>query len=243
MNEGEYRRMFEAEQASWWFRARRRILCRVLERLDLPAETVLADLGCGTGGNLEMLGAFGDLVGVELSETAAAFARTRASCPVVLGSATDSGLETASRDLVTMFDVLEHLEDDLDGVQEVRRVLKKDGLFLFTVPAFMSLWSAHDVALHHFRRYRKNELRALLEKADFNVEWLSYYNTTLFPPVAAIRLGRRLFGGGDDAADGVGLPPRPVNALLESVFAVERHVLGRMSLPFGVSLIGLARAT
>jgi SAM-dependent methyltransferase len=241
MNEAEYERMYEAEQASWWFRARRRILKDVIERLDLPPRAQIADLGCGTGGNLSMLQEFGDVVGVEISPTGAAFACRRTNCPIVEGSATESTLDAEAYDMATMFDVLEHLEDDSAGVAEVRRILKPGGRFVFTVPAFMLLWSAHDEALHHFRRYRKKELKNLLEGADFQIDWLSYYNTSLFPPVAAVRVGRKLIGGGKASADGVGVPPKPINAMLEGLFAVERHVLGRMPLPFGVSLIGVAR--
>ena len=241
MQEEEYERMYEAEQVSWWFRARRRILSDVIGRLDLPAEPKLVDIGCGTGGNLPMLEAYGEVLGVEYSPTGAKFARTRTQCDIVEGSATETSLESDRFDLATMLDVLEHLEDDDAGLREVHRVLRPGGQFVFTVPAFMMLWSAHDEALHHYRRYRRPELRAKLQSAGFSVDWISYYNTSLFPPVAAVRLARKLVGGGESAADGVEVPPKPINAMLEGLFAVERHVVGRLNLPFGVSLIGLAR--
>jgi len=241
MQEVEYERMYEAEQVSWWFRARRRILSDVLGRLHLPESADIVDVGCGTGGNLPMLEAFGTVLGVEYSPTGARFARTRTQCTIVEGSATETSLESEAYDLATMLDVLEHLEDDSAGLAEVHRILKRGGYFVFTVPAFMMLWSAHDEALHHYRRYRRPELSGKLTAAGFEIEWLSYYNASLFPPVAAVRLARRWIGGGDAAADGVEVPPRPINALLEGVFAAERHVVGRLRLPFGVSLIGVAR--
>jgi len=241
MNEVEYERMFEAEQVSWWFRARRRILSDVIGRLDLPASPQIVDVGCGTGGNLPMLEAYGEVLGVEYSPTGAEFARTRTDCTIVEGSATETSLASDSFDLATMLDVLEHLEDDSAGLREVFRILKPGGLFVFTVPAFMMLWSAHDEALHHHRRYRRPELKEGLQAAGFDVDWISYYNTSLFPPVATVRLARKLIGGGDASADGVEVPPKPVNAMLEGLFALERHVVGRLKLPFGVSLIGVAR--
>jgi SAM-dependent methyltransferase len=240
MNEVEYERMYEAEQVSWWFRARRRILNDVIARLELPSSASIVDVGCGTGGNLPMLETHGEVVGVEYSPTGAEFARTRTSCPIVEGSATATSLDGGAYDLATMFDVLEHLEDDVAGLREVHRILKPGGTFLFTVPAFMMLWSAHDVALHHHRRYRRPKLRKGLEETGFEVDWISYYNTSLFPPVATVRLARKLVGGGDASADGVDVPPKPINAMLEGLFAVERHIVGRINLPFGVSLIGVA---
>ena len=241
MQEAEYERMYEAEQVSWWFRARRRILSDVIGRLSLPSDTQIVDIGCGTGGNLPMLEAYGEVTGVEYSPTGAQFARTRTESQIVEGSATQTSLENGSFDLATMLDVLEHLEDDKAGLDEVYRVLKPGGHFVFTVPAFMMLWSAHDEALHHYRRYRRPELNHKLAEAGFGVDWISYYNTSLFPPVAAVRLARKLIGGGEASADGVEVPPKPINAMLEGLFAVERHVVGRFRLPFGVSLIGVAR--
>jgi hypothetical protein len=112
----------------------------------------------------------------------------------------------------------------------------------------MFLWSEHDEVLHHKRRYRRRPLKALIEAAGLRIDWLSYYNTLLFPPVAAVRVARKLVSKPPAApteasteADGTTLPPAPVNALLKALFAVERHVIGRMHLPIGVSLIGVAR--
>jgi hypothetical protein len=110
------------------------------------------------------------------------------------------------------------------------------------VPAFPSLWSGHDVVNEHKRRYTRSDLRALLERAGFEVHTLSYFNTALFLPIAGARIVQRWLGGTTTGAD-EGSVPRPVNAILRSIFAAERHVLGRLTLPFGVSLIASARAS
>ena len=242
MEEIEYQRMFEAEERSWWFRARRRILEKVLSRLDLPESARIADLGCGTGGNLEMLAKFGDVTGVEPSHTAAQFARRRTGATVVEGDAVATTLPDHAFDLVTMLDVLEHLEDDRAGLAEVKRILKPGGTYLITVPAFMFLWSSHDEALHHYRRYRRPQLKRLLAEAGLEVSWMTYFNAALFPPVAAVRVGRKLLRRDGGQADGVEVLPQPFNSVFEAIFASERWWVGRIPAPFGVSLVGIARA-
>ena len=240
MEDSEYERMAEAESRSWWFKARRRILDDVVSRLPLPTAPRIADLGCGTGGNLPMLAKHGYVTGIEASPRAAVLARDASGLAVITAPANATGLPDASFQLVTMFDVLEHLEDEQPTLAEVSRLLVPAGYFLFTVPAFMLLWSGHDEALHHRRRYRRNQLRDILQTAGLSVDWLTYYNASLFPPVAAVRVARRLMGGGQRSAD-VGQSGGWSAQLLESVFAAERHVVGRLPLPFGVSLIGVAR--
>lgn len=241
MEEREYQRMAEAEQGSWWFRGRRRILNRVVHSLALSDGAHILDIGCGTGGNLSMLAEHGTVTGVEFSQAAAAFAAAQGTGDVVVGPAEQVPLEDNRFHLITMLDVLEHLDAEAPALAEVRRLLLPGGHLLITVPAFMMLWSGHDVALHHRRRYRRPELRLRLEEAGLEVQWLSYYNTSLFPAVAGIRLARRLLGGGTEEADVADDAPGPLSGLLEGLFAAERHVIGRVPLPFGVSLVGIAR--
>ncbi len=239
----EYARMYEAEDRSWWFRGRRRVVEQVVASLALPAEARIVDVGCGTGGNLPMLARHGGVVGIEPSPEARRFARSRGAAAIAEGDAYATGLEECMADLVTLLDVLEHLRDEARALAEVRRVLRPGAPLLVTVPAFMTLWSAHDEVLHHERRYVKRGLRRVLEDAGFTIDWLTYYNAGLFPAVAAVRVARRaLPGRGAARADGAELPPLPLNLALEELFAAERHVVGRLPLPFGVSLIGVARA-
>lgn len=240
MESKEYQRMVEAEQRSWWFRGRRRVLDAVIGRLELPGEASILDIGCGTGGNLKMLMRHGRVTAVEFFETAAELAREQAGCEVMRGAAEALPIRDERFDLITMFDVLEHLDDEAPALAEVSRLLAPQGSFFFTVPAFMFLWSGHDVALHHRRRYRRRDLQRVLERAGLRVQWLSYYNAGLFPAVAAVRVARRLIGGGQSAAD-VAQGEGVVANALEAFFAAERHLVGRVPLPFGVSLIGVAR--
>jgi len=234
-----YRQMRDLEDRHWWFRGRARIAAALMDTLDLPENAKLLDLGCGTGGNLEMLSAYGEVTGVELDDTAADLARQRGHAPVLGGGLPDKlALDEESFDCVTLFDVLEHIPQDEESLATVSRLLQPNGYVFMTVPAFKFLWGPHDVAHHHQRRYRAKQLRSLLQGAGFSIVKLSYYNTWLFPPAALVRLARKIIPGGEAGVE-LTLPPAWVNRMLESLFASERHVLTRAGFPFGVSLLAV----
>jgi SAM-dependent methyltransferase len=233
--------MRELEDQHWWFQGRSRIVATLMGQLGLPEHAKMLDLGCGTGGNLQMLSGFGSVTGVELDDTAADLARQRGHAPVLSGSLPDNlPVAEGDFDCVTLFDVLEHVPQDAESLATVNRLLRPGGSVFITVPAFMFLWGPHDEAHHHQRRYRAKQLRGLLTNAGFGIEKLSYYNTWLFPPAALVRLLRKIVPGGDAGLE-VALPPKWLNGLLRGLFASERHVLSRANFPFGVSLLAVAR--
>ena len=235
-----YRQMRELEDRHWWFKGRRAIVKSLLLRSELPANPRILDLGCGTGGNLEMLSEFGRVVGAELDEDAALLAREREIAPIVRGKLPDGlPLQSASFHCVTLLDVLEHIKDDRATLETVHDLLAPQGCVILTVPAFPFLWGPHDEAHHHQRRYVASKLQCLLEDAGFEISMLSYCNTWLFPAAVVVRLLRRLIPGGAAGAE-LTLPPVPVNALLAAVFASERHLLP-IGLPFGISLVVSAK--
>lgn len=236
-----YQQMREIEDRHWWFRGRRQIVSAMLECMKLPAAARILDLGCGTGGNLRMLSGYGDVTGIEMDQAALEFARDRNAARVEAGSLPDEiPLESGGFDCITMLDVLEHVEQDEAGLATVRRLLAPSGQLLLTVPAFRFLWGPHDEEHHHHRRYRAGELRSKLESAGFEISRLSYFNTWLFPPIALLRLVRKWFPAGETGMES-GLPPAWLNRILQSLFASERYVLVRARLPFGVSLLAVAR--
>jgi SAM-dependent methyltransferase len=233
--------MAATEDGHWWFVARRRILRDVLRKLvPLPNGKRLLEAGCGTGGNLAMLEDFGRVSAFEPDAGARELARRKGAVHVSEGRLpTDVPFEEESFDLVVALDVLEHIDDDLAGLRALRDRLRPGGWMVITVPAFSFLWSHHDVVHHHKRRYRKKELIRLASETGLSLVTATYFNTLLFPVIAAVRFVKNLLGR--ESADDAVVPPRPVNGILTAVFASERHLVGRITLPVGVSILMVAR--
>ncbi len=236
-----YLRMTALEDRHWWFVARRRILAEVLTRcIDLPASADILEAGCGTGGNLAMLARFGRVRAIEPNAEARALASGKGDFDIRDGRLPD-GLPFApdSFDLVAALDVVEHLDDDVASLRSLADVLRPDGHLLITVPAFAFLWSEHDVQHHHKRRYTKARLLRAVTDAGLAPVAASYFNTWLFPLAAAVRMAKNLLhikGVDDDA-----MPPAVLNRLLAAVFASERWLIGRVPLPFGLSILMICR--
>jgi SAM-dependent methyltransferase len=240
MERAVFDRMAELDQHHWWFLARRRILKRLIERVVKPPRKArILEVGCGTGHNLSMLKEFGQLDASELDRCARALANKRLPRKVKEAKLPDlSMFKRNEYDLVALLDVLEHVPDDLGSLRAIHRRLKPGGALLLTVPANPWMWSAHDTAHHHFRRYTKKQLEELFLRSGLEIELLSYFNTLLYPLVAAARIAGKLLRrqSSDDR-----LPSAPVNAVLNKVFGFEAAILGRVPMPFGVSLVAVVR--
>lgn len=235
--------MFEVEESHFWFVATRRVVMDVLAAGLGPgvAGARVLDLGCGTGYTLTCLPPSARGVGIDRSAHALALATRRGLAGrLVQGDVQRLPFADGAFDAVLALDVLEHLPDDAAAAREIARVLRPGGCAVVTVPAFRFLWSRHDEALSHLRRYRLGEVSKVLDSAGLTVERSSYYNFWLFPLVAAVRLVGRLRPGAEGRTD-VSVPPAAVNRLLTAVLASERHLLRRGSLPVGVSCILRAR--
>lgn len=235
-----FEQMAQLDSRHWWFTARRRILDGIIERIVKPPKGArILELGAGTGHNLAMLERFGDVEASELDPVARELASERLGRPVVEAALPDLSMFPAgSYDLIALLDVLEHVPDDKASLAAIHDLLKPGGALLLTVPINPWMWTAHDVAHHHHRRYRKPEIRKLAEQAGFAIELLSPFNTLLFPPIAAVRIVGKLTGK-DDSDDA--LPSPIVNRLLDGIFGFERELIGRLPLPFGVSLVAVLR--
>lgn len=241
MQEHIFDRMREVEDRHWWFAGRRKIVNHVLSGLELPPSPRILEVGCGTGGNLKLLSAFGDVTAVDCDEGALTTARARSVGQVVKGSLPD-GLPFATErfDLIVLLDVLEHVDDDGASLSTLHRLVAPGGYLLITVPAFMFLWGRHDVEHHHKRRYVEDDLRRRVEQARLAVEHSTYFNSLLFPVAVAVRLLDRLLPSRPGGAD-LALPSGVANRALEAIFSVERHFVTRGHAPFGVSLLVIAR--
>lgn len=233
-----YRQMAATEDEHWWFCGRRTIAETVIAGLGLPKNASIVEIGAGTGGNIAMLERFGEVQAVEMSDLARQIAWEKTGREFFYGYLPDHiPVAPESVDLICLFDVLEHVDEDEASLAAMRRLLKPGGRIVLTVPAHQWLWSAHDVGLHHMRRYSRSQLRSRIEQAGYRVEKLSYTNAALFPVAIMARLADRMRGSGTPS--GQAMPPKPINAAMKALFSAEKMILPNATLPFGVSLLAV----
>lgn len=239
-----YDELWELEQRHWWFQARRHIVGAMIERYAVDGKRRrlrICDLGCGTGGNLAALAEKHDVAGIEYSPQALAYAKRRLGDRVQSGHLPDDvDLPAESFDVVLLTDVLEHVEDHAGSARTALNLLKAGGIVVATVPAYEWLYSPRDQRHHHFRRYGKRQFRALWIQPNAEIVVLSYYNSLLFPPAAAVRLANKWMPRRATIHD-LAMPPRLLNSWLAALMQSESHQLGRVPLPFGLSLIAVVR--
>ncbi len=243
-----YRDFARLEDRHWWFRGRRAVVQAVLRaRFKRPSLRIL-DVGCGTGGMMMMLTEFGRVEGLDVSAEGLAFCRDRVGPQVELHQGSlPAGIPEGRRyGLVTAFDVLEHLDDPVGALRAIAAALEPGGTFVCTVPAHPSLWSRHDVANHHARRYTRPLLEQHLVAGGLTPTQVSFLNASLLAPIALVRWAQRLFPGtadpGGEVESDFAEVPAVLNRLLEALFSVERFVVPSVGLPFGVSLLAVAEA-
>ena len=242
MNIAEYAEMYKLESFYWWFVARRRLLDSLVRVIagEFQRPTIL-DVGCGTGMNYSVLGRHGDTFSSDASEEALRFSRGRGIDGLVRSHVESLPFVDSTFDIVTALDMLEHVDDDLEALDELLRVTGENGVLLITVPAYGFLWSEHDEALHHRRRYAASELRNKLTNAGFVVERITYYITFLFFPILFMRFVQSVSRTSIHAKTSHVILPRWLNSLLIAILGLERFLLRWLNFPFGVSIVCLAR--
>ena len=236
-----YEHMAELDQRHWWYRGRRRVLSELIRRVVRPpVGASILEVGCGTGHNFEMLSTFGEVDAVELDESARSMAEKRLGRRVLPDPLPElNGVADGAYDLICAFDVIEHILDDRRALAAIAGKLKPGGKLAMTVPAHSWMWSQHDVINHHQRRYSKRMLKGLIQGSPLRLEAIGYLNSILFPIAAGQRLTSKLL---NRQWSGLALPPRALNGALERIFAAERHAIGRVPLPPGLSLYAVASA-
>ncbi|HEY4451234.1 MAG TPA: class I SAM-dependent methyltransferase [Solirubrobacteraceae bacterium] len=232
----------QAEDRHWWYRGRRTVLEGVIAGLGLPPAARILDAGCGSGRNMVELARYGEVTGIELSETSVALARRRDAGEVVSGSVLEMPFAEDSFDLAVSLDVIEHLEDDLGALGELRRTVAPGGALLVTVPAYQWLWSGHDEINHHHRRYTRRSLQRTAERAGWHQQRTTYFNSLLLPVAILLRVLERVNTKTTESSLDLWVPPKPVNWILERPLAIEAALIAhRGRIPAGLSLLAVFR--
>ena len=237
-----FHQMSQLEEVHWWFVGRRAILDALIKRLALPNHATILEAGCGTGGNLAMLNHYGKVSGIEYDTIARELSVRRQIGTIVAGCLPNIlPFREQQFDMVALFDVLEHLKEDIASLKALRSRLKSNGWLILTVPANPWMWSDHDVVHHHKRRYTLRHLCRVVKTAGYQITYVSYFNFLLFPLIAAIRISQKWQGKQEERSD-LTLPSKFLNSVLTLIFSSEKYaVANRVSIPFGVSLILIAR--
>ena len=230
--------MYQLEDTYWWFVARRELALQFLHQV-VPADALILDVGCGTGKGQDSFGALGTVFGVDFSQDALEFCHERGLTRIARANAEALPIQSGKFDVVVTLDTVEHIPDDQAAVSEIARILKPGGVILLNVPAYQWLWGPHDVALMHQRRYTRTQVKKLLEANGFVIERLTYHIFFLFPLVALSRFLSKFKKGEAEAK----LPsiPKWVENIFKIVQRGEAALIARANLPWGSSIVALAR--
>jgi 2-polyprenyl-3-methyl-5-hydroxy-6-metoxy-1,4-benzoquinol methylase len=232
---------FKMEREHWWFRVREGIILDQFRSSVYKGESMeILNVGAATGRSSEMLEPFGNIQSIEYDEPSFQFCRDELKMKIDQGSITELPYPDNAYDCVCAFDVVEHVEDHQKAMSELFRVCKPGGKIFITVPAFMSLWSNHDVVNHHFRRYRKQQMLDLFSANGGRLLRSTYFNFFLFIPIFLVRSLQRIFTRKKQKElkpDNDMIESGFINTIFHSIFSFERSLLKKMSFPFGVSLM------
>ena len=245
MDKRLYDTFAEVEETHWWFVGRRDVIRAVFRRFSTlvsrSRDLEILDIGCGTGGMLSLLSEFGRTEGFDSEPDAVEYCKLRygAEVDVRVGTLPDSLEQEPPKDIITAFDVIEHVDDDARVLRGVAATLREEGIFVCTVPAYMWLWSHHDDLNRHRRRYTRTELRTRLDAAGLTVLYTSYFNTVLLPAIAVVRFIQRVLPSSKKTD--FERSPSVLNPLLRLVLSFEAFLLRFVALPGGVSLIAVAQ--
>jgi SAM-dependent methyltransferase len=229
------------ERFHWWFTGRRRLLKSLISSLKIRQNSLIVDVGCGVGSNLDLLKSMGfKVIGIDSEIYGLSLAQKSISeVLLVNGDLVNLPFKSDSIGLVIATDIIEHLDDDSIGIKEIHRALKQDGNVILTVPAFKSLWGIQDVVGMHKRRYSKNEFLKKIEQAGFTVLKSSYFNFFLFFPILFGRRLIRFFRLRIESENRINFPL--FNFFLKTIFSIEPFLLKYFSFPFGVSVFCIAK--
>ena len=242
MDPDAYAEMNSLQNEHWWYVSRRRIISRMISKLKLRQNASILEVGCGTGGNLEMLSHYGKVKGVEKNETALEIVRKNAGSRIFQNVEIESGALPGNLpygaetfDLICLFDVLEHIEADFEALVALKDRLNDEGRIVLTVPAYQFLFGKHDRTLHHKRRYTRSTLLKIHQKGGLHIDYMNHFNFLPAPLIIFIRLYQKCFSTGGSPE--VVVPNRILNFLLKKIMCLELFLVPSIFLPFGISII------
>jgi SAM-dependent methyltransferase len=240
MNPSPYEIEERVQTFHWWFVVRRKLLKTILCSLNLQRESLTMDIGCGVGSNLSLLKAIGlKAMGCDRSFDNLLLAKNKFFLPFINGDLENLPIRSSSVELVIATDVLEHLQDDIAGVRELCRILRRNGHLIVTVPAFQSLWGTQDIVTGHKKRYSKRDISNVLKHNGFQIMRSSYFNFFLFFPILFARRVIRLLGLQLHSENEINFPL--LNFFLKTIFSLEPYLLKYLPFPFGVSIVCVAK--
>jgi len=235
----EYERMFRLENFYWWFQGRKKIVLRLVDKFCKKVNpSIILDAGCGTGMIFSHLEKYGTVVGIDLSKEALKFCRERRLRPLIMADMVALPFKNESFDLIVGLDILEHIEGDSMAIGDFYRALKKDGILIVTVPAHPFIWSDHDIALHHVRRYTMKQFKQLISLHQWKVLKISYAISFTFPGVVLYRLIAKMIKRGDEKPKtDLIILPNFLNSILTYIIHIEAFLIQYIRLPFGLSIV------
>jgi 2-polyprenyl-3-methyl-5-hydroxy-6-metoxy-1,4-benzoquinol methylase len=243
-----YQLTYELEEKYWWYVARRKIILDQLQSLlnNIKGRTPsLLDIGCGTGKNLTAFLKFSEAYGIDSSMEAIQFCLKRGLTNIALQDLSKDHLREnpfgKKFDFITMLDVVEHIDDDVQCLSTISKWLTEEGLLFLTVPAYQWLWSGEDYISYHVRRYSRKHLAEIVRKAGFVIEKISYFNTFLFPAQALVILFNRVFSAKSKTQSNLQEMPEFINSILQKIMSAESPLLKQMDFPLGGSILCICR--
>ncbi len=244
MNLEEYEKMYKLESSYWWFQGRKKIILELLKKyaLSKSVNSPILDSGCGTGLILQELNNYGFTIGLDFSPKALAYCKERGLNNLLKGDVSQLPIKSNQCEIVVSLDLLEHIEKDEIVLKEYHRILKKDGIICLAVPAHPFLWSSHDDALHHYRRYTKKGFKEILVKNHFDIIRYSYAISFTFVPIVIYRFLTKIFKKKKAKSNThIIILPKFINNFLIFLLKIEAFLLRYINLPMGVSLICIAK--
>jgi len=244
MKEIVYHTNFQLEDSYWWFLARREIINKTIKKtIDINPDEYILDVGCGTCGIAEFLSKNFNVVAIDTSELALEYCKKRGVERVFQTTLENFPKNQYKIKAITILDVIEHIENDTEIVEQLYETLPIGGYVIATVPAYQFLWSFHDEVHKHYRRYTLTNFKNLINSAGFKIIFASYFNTFLFPFAIFKRFIDIVFKIEKKNEYAIEILPKPINSLFTKIFEFEKYFFPKISFPFGLSILLIAKKT